>query len=202
MARLGIFGGTFDPPHIGHRILAAEAYYQLELDRLLWVLTPHPPHKPITQITPLHHRSDMLTATIADDPCFEFCDVDINRPGPHYAFETVQILREQQPKAELIYLMGADSLRDLHTWRNPHELVEEVSALGVMVRPGVELNSVDIEFKIPGLSAKLKFINAPLIDISASEIRHRIAHGLPFRYLVPTPVYRIIQERSLYRIRQ
>jgi nicotinate-nucleotide adenylyltransferase len=201
MARLGIFGGTFDPPHIGHLILAAEAYYQLDLDRLLWVLTPHPPHKQIENITPLEHRLEMLSATISGDPHFELCPVDINRPGPHFAVDTVRLLREEQPGDEWIYLMGGDSLKDFHTWRNPQELVENITALGVMVRPGVELDLIDVELKTPGVIAKVKFIHAPLIGISASDIRRRVADKLPYRYLVPPHVYKIIHKLGLYQIK-
>ena len=201
MARLGIFGGTFDPPHLGHLIMAAEAYHQLDLERLLWVLTPDPPHKRDKLITPLQHRLDMLRVTIAGDSHFELCPVDINRPGPHYAVDTVRILKEQQPGNDWIYLMGGDSLRDLHTWRNPQELVASVTALGVMVRPDVKIDLVDLEKKTSGVRDKVKFINAPLVGISATEIRQRVADGLPYRYLVPLEVCKIIHERGLYRIK-
>jgi len=200
MARLGVFGGTFDPPHLGHLILAAEAFQQLNLDRLLWVLTPEPPHKLKRDITPLRHRLDMLKATISDDPDFELSTVDIDRPGPHYAVDTLRILKEHRPDEAWIYLMGGDSLRDFPTWRKPVELVKRVATLGVMVRPGVEFDLADLEQKIPGVSAKVHFIQAPLIGISASEIRQRVANHLPFRYLVPLQVYKIIQERGLYRL--
>jgi nicotinate-nucleotide adenylyltransferase len=201
MARLGIFGGTFDPPHIGHLVLADEAYHQLKLDHMLWVLTPDPPHKLDKPITPLQHRLDMLLAAIAGNPNFNLSEVEINRPGPHYAVDTLQILSEQQPGTELIYIMGGDSLRDLHTWRNPRELVRIIASLGVMVRPGVEINLIDLDQKIPGVGAKVRFIKAPLIDISASEIRQRAANGLPIRYFVPPDVYKIIVDLGLYQIR-
>jgi nicotinate-nucleotide adenylyltransferase len=101
----------------------------------------------------------------------------------------------------LIYLMGGDSLKDLYTWRNPLEFVGSVTALGVMVRPGVDIDLADLERQTPGLRAKVKYINAPLIGISASEIRQRVVHGLPYRYLVPPGVYNIIHERGIYRIK-
>jgi nicotinate-nucleotide adenylyltransferase len=201
MAGVGIFGGTFDPPHLGHLILAAEAYHQLDLDRLLWVLTPDPPHKKNKYITPLQQRLDMLRATLAGNPNFELCLVDINRPGPHYAVDTVRILKEQQPGVDWFYLMGGDSLKDLHTWRNPHELLASITALGVMMRPGAKTDLADLEKKTRGVSAKVKYINTPLIGISSSEIRQRVADGLPYRYLVPPEVYKIIHERGLYRIK-
>jgi nicotinate-nucleotide adenylyltransferase len=200
MARLGIFGGTFDPPHIGHLILAEEAYHQLNLERLLWVLTPDPPHKLDKSITPLQHRLDMLVTAISGNPHFELSTVEMDRPGPHYAVDTVRILSEQHLEVEWVYLMGGDSLRDLHTWRNPKLLVDRLAALGVMVRPGVEIDLDELDQKIPGARAKVKFIRAPLIDISASEIRQRAANGFPIRYLVPQDVFQIIIERGLYKI--
>ena len=116
--RLGIFGGTFDPPHIGHLVLASEAYHQLKLDRLLWVLTPRPPHKPNQQITALEYRIEMVQAIVEDEPTFELSRVEIDRPPPHYAVDTVEILGKRFPGARLIYLVGGDSLRDLPLWRH------------------------------------------------------------------------------------
>src|SRR5512134_3010613 len=103
--RLGIFGGTFDPPHLGHLILAAEAQAQLGLERILWVLTPFPPHKTDQQVTSLGDRLDLLAAALDDDPAFELCRVDIDRPPPHYAVDTVGLLHAQYPQARLVYLM-------------------------------------------------------------------------------------------------
>ena len=111
--RLGIFGGTFDPPHVGHLILAMEAYDQLKLDRVLWVLAPNPPHKLGKKITDLDIRIEMVKAAINSDPMFEFSRVDIDRPGPHFVLDTMRILHEQKPDDELVFLMGGDSLHDL-----------------------------------------------------------------------------------------
>ena len=99
--------------------MAAEAFYQLNLDRLLWVLTPEPPHKLKKDITPLEHRLDMFKATISNDPDFELSTVDIDRSGPHYAVDTLRILKEDKPDEAWIYLMGGDSLKDFPTWREP-----------------------------------------------------------------------------------
>ncbi len=200
MARLGIFGGTFDPPHIGHLILADEALHQLGLESLLWVLTPIPPHKLLQPITPLNHRLDMLTAAIMGNQDFQLSTVDIDRPGPHYAVDTIRILAENHPDIDWVYLMGGDSLMDLPAWRNPVELVNRVSALGVMVRPGVRIDIDNLEQKIPGLRDKVKWIDTSLVDISASDIRRRAAKGLPFRYFVPLEVYKIITDRGLYLV--
>jgi len=138
--RLGIFGGTFDPPHIGHLILAAEAHSQLSLDRVLWVLTFYPPHKTEQSISPLSDRLDMVLAAISDDPRFELSRVDIDRPAPHYAVDTVRLLKETCPQSELVYLMGGDSLKSLPYWYKPLEFVAGCHSLGVMRRPGDQIN--------------------------------------------------------------
>lgn len=197
--RLGIFGGTFDPPHIGHLILAAEAQHQLALDRLLWVLTPAPPHKREQPISPLRHRIDMLQAAIAGNPTFELSNVDIDRPPPHFAADTIRLLEKSCPGAELIYVMGGDSLANLPLWRKPLELVRGCQTLGVMRRPGAKIDLKGLEAQIPGITQKVRFIEAPLIDISASQIRRRIREGHPFRYYLPLTVYDIIQQGHLYR---
>jgi len=197
--RIGIFGGTFDPPHIAHLILAEEALNQLDLDLILWVLTPDPPHKQGQPISPLEHRLELLEAAISDHPRFEPPRVDIDRPPPHCAVDTVRLLREKHPAAELIYLMGGDSLRDLASWHTPADFVLACDALGVVRRPNAVIALEDLETLIPGITPKVQFVEAPLLDIAASRIRHRIQAGLPYRYFLPTTVYRIIQARGLYR---
>jgi nicotinate-nucleotide adenylyltransferase len=197
--RVGIFGGTFDPPHIGHLILASEAYDQLQLDRLLWVLTPDPPHKQGNQISPASQRSELVAAAIADNPSFELSRVELDRPGPHYAVDTVRLLRGQFPGWELFYLIGGDSLHDLPTWHMPFELVKEVDGFGVMRRPGDSIDPGKLEQSLPGILEKVHIFEAPLLDISASEIRDRIEAGRPFRYYLLPDVYRRIVTQGLYQ---
>ncbi len=196
--RIGIFGGTFDPPHIGHQILAAETKSQLNLDRLLWVLTPDPPHKQSQHITSLEQRLEMVQAAILNDPAFELSRVEIDRPGPHYAVDTLHRLAKDFPGADLAYLIGGDSLRDLPTWYRPQELVDACAMIGVMRRPGDAVDFEALETLLPGIKAKLAVVTAPLLEVSASEIRSRIASGKPFRYYLPEAVYKIILERGLY----
>jgi nicotinate-nucleotide adenylyltransferase len=196
--RIGIFGGTFDPPHLGHLILAAEAGSQLRLDRLLWVLTPDPPHKQGHSISPLEARLEMVQAAIAEDPLFELSRVDIDRSPPHYAVDAVRLLGEANPGADLVYLMGGDSLHDLPSWHRPLDFLALCDALGVMRRPGDAVDLLTLEKILPGVSAKVEFVTAPLIDISASQIRQRVAGGRPFRYFVPPQVYRLIVKYGLY----
>jgi len=185
MERFGIFGGTFDPPHLGHLILAAEARAQLGLDRLLWVLTPDPPHKQGQAIAALPHRL--------------VSNVELDRPGPHYALDTMQILARQYPGAKLVYLMGGDSLRDLPTWHRPDEFLSACDLIGVMRRPGDAIDLAALEERLPGLRVKVRFVESPLLDISAHEVRRRIAEGRPFRYFLPVGVYKYICKEGLYR---
>lgn len=197
--KIGIFGGTFDPPHLGHLILAAEALDQLGLDRLLFVLTPDPPHKAGQHISALADRLEMLQAATADNPGFELSRIDIDRPPPHFAIDTVRRLAWSFPGAELVYLMGGDSLRDLPAWHTPAALVEAVAAIGVMRRPGDQIDLSGLEERLPGLADKVRFVDAPLLEIASSEIRARAAANQHFRYYLPTPVYQYIQARHLYQ---
>jgi nicotinate-nucleotide adenylyltransferase len=199
MARLGIFGGTFDPPHIGHLILAAEASYQLQLDKVLWVLTPVPPHKSERAITPLADRLDLLAAALIDSPDFAISRIDIDRPPPLYAADSVRLLKEKFPEFKMVYLMGGDSLSALPSWHSPQQFVGVCDQVGVMFRPGQHVDMDALEAKLPGVTGKVQFIEAPLLEISSSQIRRRVAQGRPFRYYLPATVYKIVHERSLYQ---
>ena len=197
--RVGVFGGTFDPPHLAHLILAEEARYQLDLERVLWILTPVSPLKPGTSISPWRQRLDLLEAALMDNPTFEISRVDIDRPAPYYAVETIEILRESHLKGELIYLMGGDSLRDLPQWERPQELVDNCGALGIMRRPGDEIDLAKLEHVIPNLRAKVRWIDAPLLEISGTQIRERFKNGEPARYFLPPAVYQMIIDQNLYQ---
>ena len=199
MQSIGIFGGTFDPPHLGHLILAAEACTQLGLERLLWVLTPDPPHKQGQSIVPIEHRLKMVQLAITGNPQFELSTVDLIRPGPHYALDTVQILAGQNPGKKLVYLMGGDSLRDLPAWHRPADFVSACDLIGVMRRPGDTVDLAELEKILPGLASKVRFVKAPLLDIAAHEIRRRVAEGKPFRYFLSGQVYTYIIKHNLYR---
>ena len=198
-SKIGFFGGTFDPPHIGHLILASEAAHQFGLTRLLWVLNPDPPHKQEQEITPLPHRLEMLQRTISDNPIFELSRLELDSPGPHYTINTIQMLKEQEPDAEIFLLIGGDSFRDLPTWRRYTELVAAVSKISVMRRPGDSFDMFALEAQIPGLTDKVSFIDALLLNLSSREIRRRVTDGDEFRYYVHPSVYEYIQTNQLYR---
>ena len=197
--RLGIFGGTFDPPHVGHLILAMEAYDQLHLDRVLWVLEPNPPHKAGKKLTPIDIRIEMVLAAIDADEKFELSRVDIDRPGPHFVVDTMRLLRQQYPEEDLVFLMGGDSLRNLPTWLEPESFIQACDRLGVMRRPGEVINMRDIEERLPGISQKIEFIDAPLLEISSNQIRSLVSQKKPYRYYLPIDVFQIIKAENLYQ---
>lgn len=196
--RLGVFGGTFDPPHHGHLIIAEEAWYQLHLDSVLWVVAPDPPHKQDEVNTPFEIRLEMVRVAIESDPRFELSLIEAERPGPHYSLDTVIALQQRNPQAELVFIMGGDSLRDLPTWHHPLEFVQVCHALGVVRRPEDDIRLDKLDKVIPSISSKVRFVDAPLIQIAGREIRERVRQGQPCRYFVPRDVWEIIVSRGLY----
>ncbi|HET7010180.1 MAG TPA: nicotinate-nucleotide adenylyltransferase [Anaerolineales bacterium] len=196
---IGVLGGTFDPPHLAHRVLADEARFQLGLDRVLWVVTARPPHKPDTPLSPAEVRVEMVEAAIGGDPHFEVSRADLDRPGPHYSVDTLAWLSARDPGGRWAFLIGSDSLRDLPAWHQPADLVEACEVLGVMRRPEVDVPLDHLERELPGLRSKLRWIDAPLIDLSSKTIRQRVREGRPYRYWVPEAVADVIQRYELYK---
>jgi nicotinate-nucleotide adenylyltransferase len=196
--RLGLFGGTFDPPHYGHLLLARAACTQLDLDRVLWVVTADPPHKQGVEISPVGDRLDMVAAAIASEPAFALSRVDVDRPGPHWAADTVKLIAAQNPGAEMFYLMGSDSLRDLPTWGRPREFLS-CCALGVLRRPGDDVDLAALEPVLPGVTARTTFVDVPPLDIASHDIRRRVRTGVGIAGLVPPAVAALIASRGLYR---
>ncbi|MEN6571805.1 MAG: nicotinate-nucleotide adenylyltransferase [Anaerolineaceae bacterium] len=197
--RIGIFGGTFDPPHVGHLILAEECRTQLHLDKLLWVVTDNPPHKQRIVVSPIEQRVALVKICIRDNPAFELSRVDIDRPAPHFAIDTVRILKEQLPEALMFYLMGGDSLHDLPTWRRPQDFIRECDGLGVMRRHADQVDLESLEKVLPGITRKVHIVEAPILEISSRQIRQRIEEGEAYRYYLRDAVYRAIDEMGMYR---
>jgi len=198
--RLGIFGGTFDPPHVGHLILAAEARDQLDLDCTIWVLTPDPPHKRGQEISSLSHRLAMVELAISEDDAFSLSYVDIDRPGPHYTVDTVNILRQEYSDHELIYLMGGDSLHDLPNWYQVDQFIEALDGIGAMRRPGDDIDLTKLFGVLPQLEEKLSFVTAPLLEISAEQVRRRAREHRSYRYYLLPKIYDYIRENHVYEL--
>lgn len=196
---IGVFGGTFDPPHLGHLILADCARAELQLEKVLWVLTPVPPHKPDMIITRVSQRLAMLEAAIADNAHFALSRADLDREPPHYSHGTMEVLRDEFPGDHLVYLMGSDSLKHLHEWNQPLRFIQLCDAIGIMQRYGEPFGADDIGTRLPGLQEKLRFFTAPYVGVSGRDIRHRVKSGAPYRYLVTKAVAEIIERSDLYR---
>ncbi len=195
--RLGIFGGTFDPPHLGHLILAECAVNGLNLSRVLFVLAADPPHKQGQLVTPVAHRLAMLEHAIADNPCFALSRIDIDRPGPHYSVDMLRLLCAEYAESPLFFLMGGDSLDHFLTWRDPAGILDSAQ-LAVIRRPGAPFDLRELTAQLPSLPDRLQFVDAPPIGVAASDLRDRIHAGQSIRYQVPDAVAAYIHENHLY----
>ena len=197
MTRLGILGGTFDPPHIAHLVMADQAWRQLRLARVLFAPAGQPPHKRGRLITPAELRVAMVQRAIAGHAAFELARVDLDRPGPHYTADTLALMRGLYPDAELVLLVGSDSLRDLCKWHAPAR-VAALAHFAVMRRPGAEPDMQALEAAFPGLAGRVSWVDAPWLDISSHDIQRRVRQGRSIRYLVPKAVESFIAEHGLY----
>lgn len=190
--RVGIFGGSFDPPHLGHLIVAQDAFARLRLDRVLWMPAALPPHKRDREVTPPSVRLEMVRAAVSGDERFEVSDAEARRPGPSWTVETLRGLEGYQKGSELVLLLGADQYREFHTWREP-DAIARMARLVVLSREG--------EVGDDGPTASVAHRRQPVtrIDISSTAIRDRVARGEPIRYLVRPEVEAIIRRENLYR---
>ncbi|CAN5577527.1 nicotinate-nucleotide adenylyltransferase [soil metagenome] len=189
MRSIGVFGGTFDPPHLGHLIVAADVCVALELDRLLLIPAAVPPHKLAQVEATAEQRLEMVRAAVRGDARFEVDDLELRRPGPSFTVDTLHTLRTRFPESRLYFLIGADALREIHSWREPEE-VARLAQLIVFARDGQQAPTMH------GISAQP--VPVTRVDISASEIRRRVRTGIPIRYLVPDAVREIIERENLY----
>ena len=198
--RIGVYGGTFDPIHIGHLVAAEEVRAVLRLDRLLFLLAGDPPHKQANGLTPATHRTRMVETAIADNPLFELSTIDLDRPGPHYTADALAILQQREPNADLWFVMGEDTLLDIPNWHVPERIVE-FARLAVVTRPGWKVRVEDLaslDIAIPGIVHQSDFVPIPMLDIASRRVRERIRHGEPHRYLVRSDVATYIHAHGLY----
>jgi nicotinate-nucleotide adenylyltransferase len=196
--RLGIYGGTFDPIHLGHLILAESCREACGLDKVWFVVAGEPPHKPGKR-TSLADRLEMARIAVAGNPAFEVSEIEARRPGPHYSVETLEAIRRERPDDELFFLIGADSLVDLPQWREPARICA-MATLVVANRPGVPGPDPDRLASVLGPDARPRVdVTIPPIGIASHELRARVAEGRSIRYRVPRGVEVYIGENGLYR---
>ncbi len=194
---IGILGGTFDPIHIGHLVVAEETRIKVGLGEVLFLPAGQPILKRDRNITPSDYRVEMVHRAIADNPHFKLCTLEVERPGPSYTVDTLTVLREQLgSEASLFFILGRDTLAELPSWKEPEKLIQ-LCKLVVAPRLGAK-DLQHLEAEIPGLLDKVIQLDMPVIGISSSGIRQRIAQGLPIRYLVPAEVGKYIVEQKIY----
>jgi nicotinate-nucleotide adenylyltransferase len=198
VARIGLLGGTFNPPHLGHLVCAQEAHSQLRLDHVLLVPVHSPPHKEIEFDPGVAHRVELCRRAVAGDDRLAVSTIESDVPGRSYTVDTLRKLNDRHPEDELTFILGGDQACDLLAWREP-EAVLELAELGVAEREAVQ--RADICERLDGLRGvpeRLRFFDMPRLDISSSLIRRRVASGLPVRYLVPDAVAAYIATAGLY----
>jgi len=197
--RVGVLGGTFDPLHLGHLIIAEEARAALGLDVVLFVPARRSPLKDTAPIATDDQRAAMIERAIGGAPAFRLSRVDLDRPGPSYTVETLALVQaEAGPAAALWFILGADALADLPAWRDPAAILD-AARLAVFDRPGHIADLAALAAQIPGIRGRIDAIPAPLIGISATDLRRRAAAGRPIRYQVPASVEAYISAHRLYR---
>ncbi|HYT88009.1 MAG TPA: nicotinate-nucleotide adenylyltransferase [Gemmataceae bacterium] len=200
--RIGVFGGTFDPVHLGHLILAEQCCEQGRLDQVWFVPAASPPHKQEQTLTPFAQRVEMLALAIAGQPAFRIDELEKDRPGPSYTVHTLEEIKRRQPDDELFLPIGSDTLLDLMNWYQPQRVVA-MAGLLVTHRPGWPLprpEDVEASLKLPeGIRLRLQTVEAPLIDIQSRDLRRRASENRSLRYLVPRAVEAYIHDKRLYR---
>ncbi len=201
--RIGLMGGTFDPIHYGHLVIAEEVRVALDLAEMLFIPTGQPPHKPERVITPAEQRLAMLELAIASNPHFSISLIEMDRPGLSYMADTLRLLRAQMgTDVELSFVIGWDSLEELHTWYDPQGILAQLDALVAVGRPGYmdesEYNDTQLETRLPGISQRLHVVQAPRFSISSTDLRQRIAQNKPIKYQVPETVEQYIFTHGLY----
>lgn len=193
--RLGIFGGTFDPPHVGHVAVATDVADALELDRVLWITAGQPPHKQGEPLTDADLRLEMTRAAARGDPRFRVSDLEVRRAGPSYTVDTLRALRRDHPDAELYLVLGADQVRTLETgWKEPLEVLR-LATLALMDREGEA--APDVAPDLPGME---RAVHVPVtrVDVSSTRVREAVAAGGDLSALVPDGVAEVIHREGLY----
>ncbi|MCC7369022.1 MAG: nicotinate-nucleotide adenylyltransferase [Chloroflexi bacterium] len=199
MTTIGVFGGTFDPPHLGHLAAAQEALEAFGLDRVLFMPSERNPLKLNDQISPTEHRVAMTTLAIEGDPRFELSRADLGGGGPSYTVDLLERMHQELPAgADLVFITGMDVLHELHRWREPLRVLE-LARLIVVERPGQQTVSPEsVDERLPGASRRISIVETPGVAVSSTELRRRAAEGRSLRYLVPDRVAAYIRAHGLY----
>ena len=199
---IGILGGTFDPVHIGHLVMAEEARIKLGLDEMLFIPAGQPWLKQDNDITPASYRVEMVRRAIVTNPYFKLCTIEVEHTGPSYTVDTLRVLHEQYEQSgrgvDLFFIIGRDALVDLPLWKEPNELIQLCHL--VIAPRSSSRNLKPLDVSMPGLLDKVIQLDAPVIEVSSSQVRQRVAMGLSIRYLVPAEVEDYIVEQKLYSI--
>jgi nicotinate-nucleotide adenylyltransferase len=196
--RIGILGGTFNPPHLGHLVCAQEAYRELGLDAVTFIPAAIPPHKPVEHEPGAHHRLQLCRLAAADDERFEVSDIELRREGPSYTVDTLRELTSRAPNNAHFLIVGGDIAVGLPGWREP-ERVLELATLAVAKRRGTARGAVQTALGSLRGGARAQFFQMPRIGVSSTMIRRRVRAGQPIRYLVPDRVSEYIEQEGLYR---
>jgi nicotinate-nucleotide adenylyltransferase len=196
--RIGILGGTFNPPHLGHLVCAQEAYRELSLDQVLLIPAGTPPHKPVDAEPGAEHRLDLCRLAIAHDERFAVSDLELRRDGPSYTVDTLDILSSQSPTNELFLILGGDIAAGLPQWHRP-ERVLELATVAIAKRRGTAKASVQRALDQLKAGDRARYFEMPRIGISSTMVRRRVRAGQPIRYLVPDGVAEYIERHGLYR---
>jgi nicotinate-nucleotide adenylyltransferase len=194
---IGILGSAFNPPHLGHLALAQEALWQLELSEVVLMPAGDAPHKRIVDDPGREQRLAMTRLAAADDPRFSVSTLEVDREGPSYAYETLELLAGERGDTELVFVMGADAAVGLESWRRPERVIE-LARLAVARRSGVSDAEVSAVLRSLDADGRATMLEMPQFGVSSSSVRERAAAGRPLRYLVPESVARFIEEKGVY----
>lgn len=203
--RIGVFGGTFDPIHYGHLLLAEQCREQGRLDQVLFIPAARPPHKREQPLTPFAQRVEMLSLAIAGHPAFRIDDLEKDRPGPSFTVETLEELRQNHPGDDLFLLIGSDSLQDFPTWYQPARIIELAHLLVVSREDNFVVPLDDLRQALQlatDAPLRVHLVHMPLIGIASRDLRRRVTAGRSLRYFVPRAVEAYIVEKKLYKVSQ
>jgi len=193
MKKIGILGGTFDPLHLGHLVLAEQVKEKLRLDRVIFIPCFTPPHKTCRRLSPAKDRFEMTRLAIQDNPSFSISDMELKRKGISYTVDTLRELKRSYSKSEIYFLTGSDVLDEIHTWKNPEQICE-LAQVVIARRPGFDEIDPENHF-----AKKSILVDITGVDLSSTQIRERVKKGRSIKYLVPDVVEAYIKKKKLYR---